>query len=114
MAQDNDNDMNTSFSTLNVNAMEFVPSFCTAPTAPSTINTDENDQTIITPIAAIPTETISDKTPENVGKSFQINQCFTDCMQFVSKNEINTTKNYICVVSSCLEQIFFFFILITF
>lgn len=70
MAQDNDNDMNTSFSTLNVNAMEFVPSFTssTAPTPPSTINTDENDQTITTPIAAIPTETISDKTPENVGK----------------------------------------------
>lgn len=66
MAQDNDSDMNTSFSTLNVNAMEFVPSFCTAPTA--TINTDENDQTITTPIAAIPTETISDKSPENVGK----------------------------------------------
>lgn len=66
MAQDNDTEMNATFSTLNVNAMEFVPSFCTAPTP--TINTDENDQTITTPIAAIATEIISDKTPENVGK----------------------------------------------
>lgn len=67
MAQDGENDMNTSFSTLNVNAMEFVPSFCTPPT----INTDENDQIIPTPIIAAPTEIISDKTPENVGEYFQ-------------------------------------------
>lgn len=66
-AQDNDTEMNASFSTLNVNAMEFVPSFCT--TSTPTINTDEDD-TITTPIEAIPSETLSDKTPENVGKYF--------------------------------------------
>ncbi|KAJ6647828.1 Eukaryotic peptide chain release factor GTP-binding subunit ERF3A, partial [Pseudolycoriella hygida] len=64
MAQENDNDMNTSFSTLNVNAMEFVPSFCTAPSP--TINTDESEQKITTAIVATATEIISDKTPENV------------------------------------------------
>lgn len=77
MAQENDSELQTSFSTLNVNAMEFVPSFgaCTelVPSPPPTINTsdekDENDQTITTPIiAAVPTETISDETPENVGE----------------------------------------------
>lgn len=66
MAQENDNDMNTSFSTLNVNAMEFVPNFgstfCT-PT-PTKMNTDENEDPIPAPVAATPTETISDKTPE--------------------------------------------------
>lgn len=71
MAQESDNDMNASFSTLNVNAMEFVPnfsSFCTAPT-PTKMNTDENeDEAIPAPIAAILSEPISDKTPENVGK----------------------------------------------
>lgn len=66
MAQENDTEMNTSFSTLNVNAMEFVPSFCTGAPTPPTINTDENDE-IMTPIEAIPSEIISDKTPENVG-----------------------------------------------
>lgn len=65
MAQENESDMNTSFSTLNVNAMEFVPSFCTPTTK---MNTDDVEETIPTSIAATPTETISDKTPENVGK----------------------------------------------
>lgn len=51
MAQENDSDMATKFSTLNVNAMEFVPSFCTDRTA-----------------TAAPTETLSEKTPENPGK----------------------------------------------
>lgn len=50
MAQENDSDMATKFSTLNVNAMEFVPSFCTDRTA-----------------TAAPTETLSEKTPENPG-----------------------------------------------
>lgn len=51
MAQENDTDMPTKFSTLNVNAMEFVPSFCTDRVA-----------------TAAPTETLNEKTPENPGK----------------------------------------------
>lgn len=72
MAQENDNDLNTSFSTLNVNAMEFVPNFgstfCTPTPTATKMNTDENEDAISTPTAAIPTETISDKTPENAGE----------------------------------------------
>lgn len=36
MAQEGNSDMSTKFSTLNVNAMEFVPSFGMTPTAPPT------------------------------------------------------------------------------
>ncbi len=70
MAQENDNDMNASFSTLNVNAMEFVPNFfCAGAPTPPTINTDEmEDEAIPAAIVAILTDPVSDKTPENVGK----------------------------------------------
>lgn len=57
MAQENDTDLSTKFSTLNVNAMEFVPSFCmqgTTATAPATAT-------------AAPTEVLSENTPENPG-----------------------------------------------
>ena len=52
MAQDNDAEITAKFSTLNVNAMEFVPTFCTSERTSST--TDD--------------EIINDeKSPENNG-----------------------------------------------
>lgn len=91
MAQQNDGDMSTTFSTLNVNAMEFVPSFCTPATAPSSADDDnvlseepsptnetapaEQSSTTGTPtedavaaVAAILSETIDDKSPDNLGE----------------------------------------------
>lgn len=61
MAQENDAaEVNAKFSTLNVNAMEFVPSFASAPDRP----VDEDP-----PVAAVatPTDALSDKTPDNNG-----------------------------------------------
>lgn len=56
MAQENDTDMSTKFSTLNVNATEFVPSFCVQQ---STTTTAEE--------TAAPTEVLAATTPENPG-----------------------------------------------
>lgn len=92
MAQDNDAEISTKFSTLNVNAMEFVPSFCsnapsgTTPEAaaatPAETPTDElapaeaptpqdasptkTDEEQPVSVAA-PTESIDDKSPDNPG-----------------------------------------------
>ena len=83
MAQENDSELNTSFSTLNVNAMEFVPSFCTVPTAPTTEETPPPAAATAAVVAAVvpeeptstpatattPTSTTAgEKTPENAGK----------------------------------------------
>jgi hypothetical protein len=53
MAQENSSDLSTKFSTLNINAMEFVPSFRTS--------TSENSEDPIT-------EEVAEKTPEINGK----------------------------------------------
>lgn len=95
MAQPNESDLSTTFSTLNVNAMEFVPSFCSSQPSPSPsatettpppeqsspttdIATDDTPNTVpdatgtiseeITTTTATTTETIEDKTPENPGE----------------------------------------------
>lgn len=89
MAQEGNQDMSTKFSTLNVNAMEFVPSFCTnAPAAaapsPATPVEPPADEPVIDepksqdasptktdeeqPVSvAMPSETIEDKSPDNPG-----------------------------------------------
>lgn len=93
MSQENNSDLPTTFSTLNVNAMEFVPSFCVssvaAPTAsvdqapspvtespiatPAAIETPTEDlsptkaESDTKPVSATPTETMEDKSPENPG-----------------------------------------------
>lgn len=56
MAQENDTDLSTKFSTLNVNAMEFVPSFCV----------QQSTTTTATATAAL-TEVLAANTPENPG-----------------------------------------------
>lgn len=88
MAQQNDGDLSSKFSTLNVNAMEFVPSFC-LPAAPSAaeedVSSEEPSPTVesapaepksaaetptddVAAITATPTQTADDKTPENQGE----------------------------------------------
>lgn len=95
MAQENESDFSSKFSTLNVNAMEFVPSFCspTPPTntttttaavaaapvpepspspplveaAATTIGTEDSGEEERTMATAATTEIITDKTPENAG-----------------------------------------------
>lgn len=94
MAQEGNSDLSTKFSTLNVNAMEFVPSFCSSlpPTASSTAapNPDTPTETTTEEIkpsevpssqdasptktddeqptsVAAPTESIDDKSPDNPG-----------------------------------------------
>lgn len=91
MAQEGSSDLSMKFSTLNVNAMEFVPSFCTnAPSAAAPTTDSPEDQPPIekptvaseptsqdvsptktdeeppVPVAA-PTESIDDKSPDNPG-----------------------------------------------
>lgn len=94
MAEEGNSDLSMKFSTLNVNAMEFVPSFCSSlpPTASSTTdpNPDTPTETMTqepkscevpasqdesptktddeqpTSVAA-PTESIDDKSPDNPG-----------------------------------------------
>lgn len=82
MAQDNDSDMSTTFSTLNVNAMEFVPSFVvqdrpeeTGTTAPPPAPTEDPVPPAATASPAkTPTkEVIEDKSPENPGKKKSFN-----------------------------------------
>lgn len=93
MAQPNESDLSTTFSTLNVNAMEFVPSFCSSQPSPSPaatettteqsspttdVATDDIPNTVpeatgtiseeITTTTATTTEPIEDKTPENPGE----------------------------------------------
>lgn len=95
MAQPNEGDLSTTFSTLNVNAMEFVPSFCSSqpsatpaptdeptpdqPSPTADVGGDDNDATTvpeptgtpsedITTTTATTTELIEDKTPENPGE----------------------------------------------
>lgn len=84
MTQEGNSDLSTKFSTLNVNAMEFVPSFCSSATSPaapdvpaetsvdesvpaeapsSPTKTDEEQPISI----AAPTESIDDKSPDNPG-----------------------------------------------
>lgn len=99
MAQEND--INTKFSTLNVNAMEFVPSFASsgpvtaAPaaedseaavppaTVPDSSPTDEELPAESVPAAATPvgtatpTEVLEDKSPDNPGKHGQ-RKCYTN------------------------------------
>jgi Ataxin-2 C-terminal region len=55
MSQENSSDLSTKFSTLNVNAMEFVPSFCTS--------TSENSEE-----QKITDEVMAEKTPDNNGE----------------------------------------------
>lgn len=93
MAQPNENDLSTKFSTLNVNAMVFVPSFCSQPSATLSENESAPEQSSPTPdvggddvpaivpevtgtpseeiattTTATPTELTEDKTPENPGE----------------------------------------------
>lgn len=66
MAQENDSELATKFSTLNVNAMEFVPSFCTAtPPTNTTTATGADDEENRTMATATTTELVAEKTPEN-------------------------------------------------
>lgn len=91
MAQEGSSDLSMKFSTLNVNAMEFVPSFCSNvqspadPTADSPVDqppiekpTDATEPTSqdVSPTktddeppvsVAAPTESIDDKSPDNPG-----------------------------------------------
>lgn len=55
MAQESESDLSKTFCGLNVNAMEFVPSFGVSPPPPAT--------------AATETEPLADKTPENAGNN---------------------------------------------
>lgn len=90
MAQQSD-DVSTTFSTLNVNAMEFVPSFCSPPNAadsttsePSAAATEKTDSPQKSPTKeaapdeptsgssneeniAVIADILNDKTPENPG-----------------------------------------------
>lgn len=94
MSQEGNSDLSTKFSTLNVNAMEFVPSFCSnvPPTAVSTdsaaaatsaevpavettrsetpisrnTSPTKTDEEQPTPVA-VPTELFDDKSPDNPG-----------------------------------------------
>lgn len=92
MSQENESDLSTTFSTLNVNAMEFVPSFCVPPatatespqstpkpadveSSPVVSLTPTEELTTLTATAiatATPTDIIEDKTPENPGKQLLI------------------------------------------
>lgn len=91
MSQEGNSDLSSTFSTLNVNAMEFVPSFCTSsppaavdapatPTEPTAVEpvtaeptsqdasptkTDEDQPVSV----AAPTESLDDKSPDNPGSS---------------------------------------------
>lgn len=64
--QEGDSDVSTKFSTLNVNAMEFVPSFCT--NAPPTSATADESQATAPPAATTPVEESAvelDNTPKS-------------------------------------------------
>lgn len=76
MAQENDTDLSTKFSTLNVNAMEFVPSFCVPSSTTTTTATETETETetatataVVAPTeeTAAPTEVPAANTPENPG-----------------------------------------------
>lgn len=71
MAQENDTDLSTKFSTLNVNAMEFVPSFCVPSSTTTTTATETETETetavVQTEETAAPTEVPAANTPENPG-----------------------------------------------
>lgn len=96
MSQENSSDLSTKFSTLNVNAMEFVPSFASATPAPAAapvaasdaVPSPATESPIPTPIpvetptedlsptksdseakpvTATPLENVQDKSPENPG-----------------------------------------------
>lgn len=111
MAQEGgDSDLSTTFSTLNVNAMEFVPSFCSnAPTGttpeaaaaaatPAETPTDEpapteaptsqdasptkTDEEQPVSVAA-PTESIDDKSPDNPGLYHSIFSRFKERVLFI-------------------------------
>lgn len=66
MAQENNSDFSSKFSTLNVNAMEFVPSFCTSspPTAAADDVTDTPNEGTSTPEAQTPEDVSPTKTEE--------------------------------------------------
>lgn len=90
MSQEGNSDLSSSFSTLNVNAMEFVPSFCTnsppaadapaaaasadtpveqpAPAEPAVQDASPTKTEAETPVAvAAPVEPVADKSPDNPG-----------------------------------------------
>lgn len=118
MAEEGNQDMSTTFSTLNVNAMEFVPSFCTntpatataAPSSDTPVDPPADEPVTVEPKSedASPTKTdeeqpvsvamlsesIDDKSPDNPGTS-------TNSKIICFEEKKPTKKTFLCKEVTC-------------